>query len=94
MERAEGGAGMSVTLHIDRLVLDGLDFGPHDRALLRSAAEAELASLLRAGQLSGAIAGGTSMPALRGGDVTVARDATAEQVGAAIARSVYGGISR
>jgi len=85
---------MSVHLHIDRLVLDGIDLGVHDQAVLRDAAATELATLLRGRALPDAIGGGMSVPTVRGADISVTRDASAEQIGAAIARSVYGGISR
>ncbi len=37
---------MNIHLHIDRLVLDGLDIAPHQRHVLQAAVEAELSRLL------------------------------------------------
>ena len=85
---------MKVRLDIGRLVLDGIDLDAHDRAQLQSAAETELARILTERGLSSTLAGGTTMPALHGSDMNIARDATPADIGVAIARSVAGGVSK
>lgn len=81
---------MNVTLHVERLVLNGLDIRPGDRAGLQAAVEAELARLLGEGGLAPGLAEGGAVPALRGG--TVQSGGGSDRLGAQIAQAVYGGI--
>jgi hypothetical protein len=81
---------MNVTLHIERLVLDGLDVRPGDRPRLQAAVEAELARLLGEGGIAPGLAEGGAVPALRGG--TVQAGGGGSQLGTQIAQAVYGGI--
>ena len=85
---------MKVRLDIGRLVLEGIDLGAQDRAHLQSAAETELARILTERGLASGLSGGIAMPVLRGGDMSIARDATPSDIGVAIARSVAGGVAR
>ena len=85
---------MSVRLHIDRLVLDGIDVRHADRPHLQSAIESELARLIAAGGLSPELAGGIAMPSVRAPQIALKAGAKPAQLGAAIAGAVYGGVGR
>jgi hypothetical protein len=86
---------MNVTLHIERLILDGLDVRPGDRPHLQAAVEAELTRLLGEGGIAPGLAAGGAVPALRGGSVQMGGGAggkSAAGLGSQIAQAVYGGI--
>lgn len=83
---------MNVRLHIDRLVLDGIDVGAADRPRLQAAIEQELARLIGAGGISPELAGGVALPSVRAPQIALAPDAKPAQLGAAIAGAVYGGM--
>jgi hypothetical protein len=83
---------MNVRLHIDRLVLDGIDVGPADRPRLQAAVEQELARLIGAGGLSPELAGGVAVPSVRAPQIALAPDAKPAQLGTSIAGAVFGGL--
>jgi hypothetical protein len=80
---------VKVNLHIDRLVLEGIDLHHAQRPLLQAAVEAELGRLLAEGG-AGNLATGGAVPSVRaeGFEIGPAR------LGTQIARSVYGGIGK
>lgn len=82
---------MNVKLHIERLVLDGVD-GNGQPQLLQAAIEAELARLLAEGGLAAALGGGGAMPRIALPAIELAQGEPAGAVGARIAGAVYGGI--
>jgi hypothetical protein len=84
---------MNVRLDIQRLVLEGFEFTAHERDHLRAAAETELARLIAECGVSSDLSRGIAVPALRGTDLALTRDATPSDVGVAIARSVAGGVA-
>lgn len=92
MGGAGGGAGMSVRLHIERLILDGLDLRPGDRAQLQAAVETELARLLGEGALAPGLMEGGAVPALRGGPLQMPGKGGAAGLGEGIAQAVFSGI--
>ena len=83
---------MNVRLHIDRLVLDGVNLSAGGRPRLQAAIEAELTRLIAAGGLSPELARGIAVPSVRAPQMTVTPDAKPAQLGSAIAASVYGGV--
>jgi hypothetical protein len=83
---------MNVNLHIERLVLDGVDIAPHQRYHLRAAVQAELARLMSVGGLAGAIAGGGAVPNIPGQSIQLQRQNSPGELGRQIAGAVYGGI--
>jgi hypothetical protein len=85
---------MSLHLHIDRLVLDGLPLRAVDRAALQAAVETELARLLSEGGLAPGLVEGGAVPALRGGSLQEGRGDKAAGLGTQIAQAVYGGIGK
>ena len=81
---------MNINLHIERLILDGIDLGPAQRQQLRAAVQQELVRLLGAGtpltQLGGAVPS-ISSPAIE-------LQKNPKEFGKQIAGSVYGGIGK
>jgi len=83
---------MNIDLHIERLVLDGLELGAADGPRVAAAIEAELARMLRAGGLHPALARGAALPSVAAPHEQLPSCAGAREVGGAVARSLYGGI--
>lgn len=83
---------MNVRLHIDRLVLDGIDVSAADRPRLQAAIEQELTRLIGAGGISPELAGGVALPSVRAPQIALAPEAKPAQLGTAIAGAVYGGV--
>jgi hypothetical protein len=81
---------MKVRLHIERIVLDGLDVPYGARAALRAAMERELARRIAAAGLAPALSAGTAVPSVAAPPIEAAGPPT--RLGAAIAAAVYGGI--
>ena len=86
---------MSINVHIERLVLDGLPVERHQAPLVQSAVEAELAQLLAAeGLASGLKSGGHATPRLDAPGIQLSNDSNPAQIGQQIARAVYVGLNR
>jgi hypothetical protein len=83
---------MNVRLHIDRLVLDGVNVSAGGRPRLQAAIESELARLIAAGGISPELARGIALPAIPAPQMTLAPDAKPAQLGSAIAGAVYGSV--
>ena len=86
---------LPIELHIERLILDGVNVTtPRERALLRAAVETELTRLLTAGGLSRELSGGVAVPSLAAGDVQLTAGGDPSRLGAQIAQAVYDGIGQ
>ena len=89
---------MNINLHIDRLILDGVNIRPGQRHLLQASMEAELGRLLSKGGISPGLANGGAMPAISAKgfqlDASNGSGNNPAQLGRQIARSVYGGIGK
>ncbi|GAB4205449.1 MAG: hypothetical protein OHK0022_31550 [Roseiflexaceae bacterium] len=81
---------MHVTLHIERLVLEGLPLDPAQRPLLQAAVEAELARLLAEDGTPDMLAAGLHVHSLRAAPIQIDGAGGPAAMGAQIARSVYG----
>lgn len=81
----------TIDLRIDELVLEG--FAPDARLRIGAAVERELARLLAEAPLSRAVASHDGAARLDGGALHAAPGASPEQVGAAVARAVHGGLT-
>jgi hypothetical protein len=79
-------------LRIDELVLNGFKSVDHRR--LGEALEGELTRLVRERGLPQGARHRHQADSVDGGTVTLRPEATAEAIGVAIARAVYGGLSR
>lgn len=83
---------MNITLHIERMVLDGLNLKPGEREQVKAAVETELARLLTGGGLTAGLQLGGAMPSIRTDQMQIDVDANPSSLGQEIARAVYGGI--
>ena len=83
---------MNINLHIERLVLDGVNIAPNQRQLLQASIETELTRLLTENGLSSQLTQGTALPKLSGNALHIT-DNSPSQLGQQIAQSIYGGIA-
>jgi hypothetical protein len=83
----------AITLHIDRLLLDGLPLSRADGARLQVAMERELARLLGDGQLHQALSAGVALPVLRLSSIDLSRGMDPGQIGRALARVLHRGVA-
>jgi hypothetical protein len=83
-----------IHLHIERLVLDGVDVAPGDSGKLRLAMEQELAHLLGTGGLAPGMRTGGAVDSLDGGAVHMERGGTPARLGRQAASAVYSGIGK
>lgn len=82
---------MNINLHIERLILDGVDIAPSQRDLLQASVTTELSKLLNNGGFADTLVQGFSLPRLSTNDIQLT-DNKPKQLGLQIAQSVYGGI--
>jgi len=85
---------MNIELHIERLVLDGLELAPHQNSRLQAAIETELTRLLGEGGLSGQLAQGGAHPRVGANSIQPQRGQGPGQLGNQIAGAVYGSIGK
>ena len=83
---------MNTNVHIERLVLDGIDLPYPQRPLLQAAVEAELARLLAAGGVAPGLRAGGALASVPGGAMHLAEGSDPTRLGTQIARAVHGGI--
>jgi hypothetical protein len=84
---------MNLELHIESLVIDGLDIPHAQRPALKATLEAELSRLLAENGLGETWLAGGAVPALNAGNIQIKPGSSPAQVGASIARSVYSGLN-
>jgi hypothetical protein len=84
---------VNVELHIDRLVLEGIDLDHAQRPVLQAALEAELGRLIGEGGV-GSLAAGGAVPSVRAEGFQMSGDGNPAQLGRQIAGAVYGGIGK
>jgi hypothetical protein len=84
---------VNVNLHIERLVLEGIDVEPTQRPALQAALEAELGRLIAEGGVGGLAMGG-AVPSVKAEGFQMGVDGNPRQLGRQIAGSVYGGIGK
>jgi hypothetical protein len=85
---------MNISVHIERLILDGVPVSHGQRPLLQAAVEAELTRLLAAYGLAPGLLPGRAVPYTPAEDIQLAREGDPTRLGEQIARAVYGGFSR
>lgn len=85
---------MNIDLHIERLVLDGIDVPHHERPALQAAMSAELTRLLTEGGLQPGLTVGGAMAFARGDDMQMTPGGDPQHLGQQIAGAVYGGLGR
>lgn len=82
---------MNIKLHIERLVLEGLELAPNQRSLLEASLTSELTRLLNEGGLASGLREGAALARLSTNSIQLNGNHSV-QMGQAIARSLYGGI--
>ena len=82
---------MKINLHIERLVLDGINIPPAESHLLQASVTTELSRMLNIGGLDHNYAEGVVLPRLSTNSIQLT-DNKPKQLGQKIAQSVYGGI--
>jgi len=85
---------LNVNLNIERLVLEGFQLRPGEHMLVRAAVERELSRLITERGVSPQLLSGGALPRLDAGDMRLNGGESPKQVGAQIARALYGGIGR
>jgi hypothetical protein len=85
---------MKVSVHVERLVLEGLPVSAAQGGLVRAAVEEELSRLLAAGELDPALVAAGSLPRLEAGALRLEEQTDPARVGRQIARAVYEGVGR
>lgn len=83
---------MNLSVHIERLVLDGAVLGGAQPHLLQAAIQVELARLLGEGALAPALAQAGAVARLSGPGFEMPQGGGAAHAGMQIAAAVYGGI--
>lgn len=83
---------MKINLHIDRLVLDGVNLKPGQQHLVQASLEAELSHLLTERGLASGFARNLAVPRVTASGIQLSDDNNPMQLGQRIAQSVYGGI--
>lgn len=85
---------MNITIHIERLILDGVDISHADRPALQAAIESELARLLADGAAADGFRAGGAVPVLRAPAIDLVRGSTPARMGEQIAGAVHGGLGK
>jgi hypothetical protein len=83
---------VNIELHIERLILDGVQVESDRRAELQNAVEAELTRLLAGAGLRRELLTTRAVPSLGGGEIQVTTNTSAAQLGGHIAQAVHGRI--
>lgn len=84
---------MSLHLHIDRLLLEGIGLTPRDAARLQAVLGVELASRLQAGSLLPELAGGIALPSLPVAPMTLPAAPDPSSLGRGLARHLAGALT-
>jgi len=85
---------VKINVQIERMILDGINVGRHERPLLRAAVERELARLLTADGLNQELAAGVAAPSVNVAPMQMPGDTNPARLGQRIAQAVYGGIGQ
>ena len=83
---------MTIHLHINRMVIDGLSLSPLDHHQVKAAVEAELGALLLTQGLGGRIENDGVISSVSGNVIEQQRNQSPTSLGRQIAHSVYGGL--
>jgi hypothetical protein len=85
---------VNINVHIERLILNGVNIRPGQRHLLQSSVETELTRLLTNGGVSPSFSEGIALPHVFANGIQLAGGNDPVQLGRQIAQSVYGGIKK
>jgi hypothetical protein len=85
---------MNIDLHIERLILEGVDLAPGQRPGLQAAVESELTRLLTEGGLAPQLTAGGALHRVTTPAIRLDRGNGPATLGHQIAGAVYGGIGK
>jgi hypothetical protein len=85
---------MTINVHIERLIVDGLSVKGGQGTQIQQAVERELAKLLAAGELQNTWQSGRNVHYLETAGIQVAQETKPTRLGEQIAGAVYGGLSK
>ena len=85
---------MNVNLHIERLILHGVDLDPAQRQQLQASVQTELTHLLSTGGLATQLTRGGALPSMVSSGLQLTRGNNSVELGRQIAGAVYGGIGK
>ena len=85
---------MNISVHIERLVLEGIDIPHADRPLLQAAIAEELGRLMAEGEIGERLRSGGAVPSVPAAPIELTQGGSPAQMGASIARSIHGGLTR
>jgi hypothetical protein len=80
---------MKISVHIERLVLDGLSLERRDGPAVQAAVERELAYLFNSGALAPALLSSNAVPSLRAASIELQETVSPKQLGRQIAAAVH-----
>jgi hypothetical protein len=83
---------VSIHVHIERLILNGITLPRCVRAAFREALQDELGHLLAEGGLSPKLQGGTALPRISAPGIQIGAPSSPGDMGRQVARAVYAGI--
>jgi hypothetical protein len=85
---------VNINLHIERLILDGVDIHPSQRHLLHASVQTELTRLLTEGGVAPQLTGGGALPQVTSPAIQLTSGHGPTELGRQIAGAVYGGIGK
>lgn len=85
---------MNIQLHIERLILDGVDLSPGQRHLLQTGVEMELTRLLGEGGLATQLMAGGAQARIVSPSISLDGGVGTAEFGQQIAGAVYAGIGK
>lgn len=80
---------MTIRVHIDRLVLDGLPLDRRDAAAVQAAVVAELSRLIESSEFPAGLRTGGAVDRLSGGNIAVEARSRPDGIGSEIAGSIH-----
>jgi hypothetical protein len=83
---------MKISVHIERLVLDGLPLERRDGPIVRAAVERELAHLFNADAPAPRLLSSNAVPSLRAASIELQETVSPKQLGQQIAKAVHGSL--
>jgi hypothetical protein len=85
---------VKLKVHVERLVLDGVDLAPGGKEPFRLAMRTELERLLISRGLPPSLQGGAALETLKGDPISTADGARPQSLGTSIALAIHGGLTR
>ena len=85
---------MKINVYIERLILDGINMGPGQGAMVKAAVQAELSRLLAEGGVESGLKSGGVFPNMPARPIQVSEDIHPNRLGQQIARTVHGSIGQ